>query len=189
MRDVSFLIDFLPSFLYPTGRMPIVEWGVAGMSLGGHTAWIALVTGKLSNRLKERTFTDMGVPYLEPRVKTGISIIGCPDYLRLMTQRAVKRKQDVEKCFPATFKEALKGFDPASVLDQGHNPFTGKQIQILSGKDDKLVPWKTSQEFVEEKLDVGVEGVKEVKLYDGIGHECCDDMVEDMASFIAKNCL
>ena len=106
-----------------------------------------------------------------------------------MTQRAVKRKQDVEKCFPEIFKEAVKGFDPASILDQGRNPFIGKRIQILSGKDDKLVPWKASQEFVEEKLDVGAEGVKEVKLYDGVGHECCDDMVEDMATFIAKYCL
>ena len=106
-----------------------------------------------------------------------------------MTQRAVKRKQDVEKCFPEIFKEAVKGFDPASILDQGRNPFIGKRIQILSGKDDKLVPWKASQEFVEEKLDVGAEGVKEVKLYDGVGHECCDDMVEDMATFIAKHCL
>jgi hypothetical protein len=52
-RDVSFLIDFLPSFLYPTGRMPIVEWGVAGKSLGGHAAWIALVMGKLSDRLRD----------------------------------------------------------------------------------------------------------------------------------------
>ena len=54
MRDMSFLIDFLPSFLYPTGRMPIVEWGVAGKSLGGHATWIALVMGKLSDPLKER---------------------------------------------------------------------------------------------------------------------------------------
>jgi len=51
-RDVSFLIDFLPSFLYPTGRMPIAEWGVAGKSLGGHATWIALVMGKISDRLR-----------------------------------------------------------------------------------------------------------------------------------------
>jgi len=106
-----------------------------------------------------------------------------------MTKRAVKRKQDVEKCFPLSFKEALKDFDPARVHDQNRNPFSGRQIQVLSGKEDKLVPWEASREFVEEKLDVGAKGVKEVQVYDGVGHECCDDMVEDMTSFIAKHCL
>jgi hypothetical protein len=44
-RDVSYLIDFLPSFLYPNGERTIVEWGVGGISLGGHTTWIALRQG------------------------------------------------------------------------------------------------------------------------------------------------
>lgn len=45
-RDVSFLIDFLPSFLYPNDERTIIEWGVAGISLGGHSTWIGLCTGK-----------------------------------------------------------------------------------------------------------------------------------------------
>jgi len=44
-QDVSFLIDHLPFFLYPTGQRTIVEWGIGGVSLGGHSAWIALSRG------------------------------------------------------------------------------------------------------------------------------------------------
>ena len=44
-RDVSYLIDFLPSFLYPNDERTIVEWGVGGISLGGHSTWIALRQG------------------------------------------------------------------------------------------------------------------------------------------------
>lgn len=45
-RDVSFLIDFLPAYLFPNNERTIVEWGVAGKSLGGHSTWIALKQGK-----------------------------------------------------------------------------------------------------------------------------------------------
>lgn len=44
--DVSFLIDFLPAYLFPTGGRSIRAWGVAGKSLGGHSAWLALAHGK-----------------------------------------------------------------------------------------------------------------------------------------------
>jgi hypothetical protein len=44
-EDVSFLIDHLPSFLYPLGERTIVEWGICGVSLGGHSTWIALARG------------------------------------------------------------------------------------------------------------------------------------------------
>src|SRR4051812_33992385 len=45
VRDVSFLIDFLPSYLFPMGERTISEWVVAGISLGGHATWILLSSG------------------------------------------------------------------------------------------------------------------------------------------------
>lgn len=45
-RDVSFLIDFLPAFLYPNGERSIQHWLVAGLSLGGHSTWITLRNGE-----------------------------------------------------------------------------------------------------------------------------------------------
>ena len=44
-RDVSFLIDFLPAYLYPSNEKCISGWGVAGISLGGHSTWISLSSG------------------------------------------------------------------------------------------------------------------------------------------------
>lgn len=44
-RDVSFLTDFLPSYLFPYGENKVVEWGVVGISLGGHSAWLSMRHG------------------------------------------------------------------------------------------------------------------------------------------------
>lgn len=54
VRDISFLIDFLPSYLYPTDERHVVRWGVIGVSLGGHATWIALKEG----RSIQRTIND-----------------------------------------------------------------------------------------------------------------------------------
>lgn len=44
-RDVSFVIDFLPSYLFPHDESKIESWGVVGISLGGHSTWIVLSQG------------------------------------------------------------------------------------------------------------------------------------------------
>lgn len=44
-RDVSYLIDFLPSYLFPTVQAQITEWLMGGISLGGHATWLALRHG------------------------------------------------------------------------------------------------------------------------------------------------
>lgn len=68
-RDVSFLIDFLPAYLYPDGERQIKQWGVIGVSLGGHSTWIALKDGRcfayiyvgvLSGLTLRRTPTQLG---------------------------------------------------------------------------------------------------------------------------------
>lgn len=47
-NDVSFLADFLPSFLFPNDEVQIVRWAVTGISLGGHSVWIVLKQGERS---------------------------------------------------------------------------------------------------------------------------------------------
>jgi hypothetical protein len=44
-NDVSMLIDYLPSYLFPNDEQQIVDWGVAGISLGGHAVWLCLKNG------------------------------------------------------------------------------------------------------------------------------------------------
>lgn len=44
-RDVSFLIDFAPAYLFPNAERTVDRWGVAGISLGGHSVWSILKDG------------------------------------------------------------------------------------------------------------------------------------------------
>jgi hypothetical protein len=83
--DVSYLIDFLPSYLFPNSERQIQQWLVAGKSLGGHSTWIASVHGIISINS-----ADPCQPYLflEPRISLAVPIIACPDYTKLISRRA-----------------------------------------------------------------------------------------------------
>jgi len=169
--DVSFLINFLPSYLFPSGERKIEEWGTGGISLGGHASWIALSK--------------------EPRLSFGVLIIGCPDYISLMTQRAQRASVPfAPPAIPDSFLEYVKKNDPAQqpykVTNQS-NPFFGKKICVLSGGADTLVPWTSSKEFV-EGLEVG-DGVKEVFVEEAAGHECTPAMVDKLAKFVWRMSL
>ena len=61
-------MDYLAAFVFPNGEHKISENLVLGVSLGGHAAWSCLLH--------------------EPRISAGVVIIGCPDYLNLMVDRA-----------------------------------------------------------------------------------------------------
>ncbi len=43
-RDVSFLIDFLPAYLFPHDERTVDRWVTTGTSLGGHTVWHVLAS-------------------------------------------------------------------------------------------------------------------------------------------------
>lgn len=105
--DVSHLITHLQSYL----PYKIAEHICGGVSLGGHATWILLMN--------------------EPRIRAGLVVIGCPDYVRLMTDRAIRSKlpsalnnngePDVRKflgseSFPPTLIEAVEKYDPAGIL-------------------------------------------------------------------------
>ncbi|KAG1836211.1 Alpha/Beta hydrolase protein [Suillus subalutaceus] len=168
-EDVSFIIDHLPSFLYPSGERTIAEWGICGVSLGGHSTWIALSR--------------------EPRLTLGIPIIGCPDYTKLISQRA--RSSGIPfspPYFPDSFKTYIETHDPAQLpyrAKDTSNPFLGKKVLVLSGKEDKLVPWVASAEFV-DGLEVGEGGVKRVVVEEGAGHECTSGMRKEAGLFVRK---
>ncbi|KIK94544.1 hypothetical protein PAXRUDRAFT_33468 [Paxillus rubicundulus Ve08.2h10] len=167
VHDVTFLIDHISSHLYPLGEREVVEWGIAGISLGGHSAWIALTR--------------------EPRIRLAIPIIGCPDYTKLMSQRAERTGVPfIPPYYPPQLKAYVDAYDPASFpfrANDATNPFLGKRILVLSGAKDKLVPWTTSMEFV-EGLEVG-DGVKKVVLEANAGHECTPAMVQEVALFVS----
>ncbi|PVH85300.1 hypothetical protein DL98DRAFT_452101 [Cadophora sp. DSE1049] len=108
--DTSLLIDHLGSYIFNGPNDPsITQHLVMGISLGGHSAWQVL-------------FND-------PRVTAGIVIIGCPDYINLMTDRARLSKLPTytastppgaaflgSSSFPPSLLSTLQKSDPRSIL-------------------------------------------------------------------------
>ena len=103
--DLSLLITQIPSYLPFT----ISEHLCGGVSLGGHATWVALMT--------------------DPRLTAAMIIVGAPDYVRLMTDRAIRSNvpstRNVQprgrnflgsEDFPPCLVAALKQYDPAGIL-------------------------------------------------------------------------
>ncbi|KIY63537.1 alpha/beta-hydrolase [Cylindrobasidium torrendii FP15055 ss-10] len=172
-NDVSFVIDHLPAFLFPLGEREIVSWGITGVSLGGHSTWIALTK--------------------EPRLSLAAPIIGCPHYLGLILPRAAKHNipTDNTREFPNNLRALIQRTDPSTfpyTLKDAKNPFLGRKILVLSGAADPVVPWAASKEFVEQ-LEVGDSGLKEVFVEEGAKHETTPEMVKRLSAFVKKHFL
>ncbi|KAF7585586.1 hypothetical protein BBP40_010500 [Aspergillus hancockii] len=170
-RDVSLLIDYLPSFVFSDSERKITENLVLGVSLGGHAAWSCILH--------------------EPRVSAGVIIIGCPDYINLMADRARLSKLPAwtssdppgsrflgSEAFPTSLLDTVRNYDPASLFlrytdtkanieplrssplaeptdeeKQVLRPLltrclAGKRILNLSGGVDKLVPYHRGEAFL-----------------------------------------
>lgn len=107
--DTSQLLDHITSYIFPdaSDNRKITQNIVFGISLGGHAAWHVLMQ--------------------DPRFSAAIVTIGCPDYTRLMSDRArlSKRKtwtntqgQDFVGSldFPTGLVDAVRQYDPAGLI-------------------------------------------------------------------------
>lgn len=110
-------MDYISSYVFPTSEHTISTNMVCGISLGGHAAWQCLIS--------------------DSRITTAIVIIGCPDYITLMSDRARLSKlstwtsgsppgssflESVD--FPKGLVEAVEKYDPAGLFlgeCSGHN--------------------------------------------------------------------
>jgi hypothetical protein len=129
--------------------------------------------------------------YEEPRVKVGIPIIGCADYLKLMRGRAASNNLEFRPpLFPDHLFDIVAKWDPVSTAYDSieGNPFHGKRILVLSGGQDLLVPFEPSREFF-EKLNVGPTGVKKLVIEPEAVHEYTDSMASVLCHFIWKHSL
>lgn len=136
-QDTSLLINYISAYAFPKSDRRIVSHHVLGVSLGGHAAWHCILH--------------------EPRIKSAVVVIGCPDYTRLMVQRAEKSKLKTwtessppgvqflgSTDFPPALQEAVERWDPAGFLQEGHKStelvgdvqqhFQRKIHQHLAGK-------------------------------------------------------
>jgi hypothetical protein len=138
----------------------------------------------------------------EPRIRIGIPICACPDYLALIERRA--EHQGIPRA-PPYIPSSLRALvcahaatttittttpdkpdvpgDPASA-----SVYSGKSVLVLSGADDTIVPWEVSRAFV-EALDVGRSGRKEVMVVSGAKHEFTEEMREEMFRFFWEEAL
>lgn len=111
--DTSHLINQLESYIFTAPNGPKIKQHLAlGVSLGGHAVWHLLLA--------------------DPRITAGVVGIGCPDYTRLMTDRArlSKRKTYTESSppgseflgsvdFPQALLNSIAKSDPAGLLLPG----------------------------------------------------------------------
>lgn len=164
-RDLEGVIDFLPAYI---GRK-VERHIVAGVSLGGHAAWVAVTH--------------------DPRIEAAGVIIGCADYCALMRHRAEKSGLEqfaLGACaaFPEGLLDTARKVDPAAMgLQEVVKRLQGKRVLCLSGGADKLVPYECNRGFLEEvKRAKGIEIVD--KVYDGVGHECTPNMIEELTQWV-----
>lgn len=172
-KDASTVIDYVDSVLFPRGEYEIVKHVVAGVSLGGHASWLALVN--------------------DPRVAAAGVIIGCADFEALMRHRAGKTKLEGfvvggSEHYTKGLQKAVEKWDPMAVMrregvEEIQRRLRGKSLLVLSGGADKLVPWECSVEFIETVKRL--EGVKVRSLvYEGVGHTCTEEMTEELARWV-----
>ncbi|KAF9493860.1 hypothetical protein BDN71DRAFT_1394215, partial [Pleurotus eryngii] len=161
-RDLSHLVDFLPSYLFPNGERIILQGGVAGISLGGHTTWLALA-------------------HAESRITFWAVILGCTDYLALTSRRA-----GIElalSTLPPPLVSLVHRMDPVQ-RTLGIRSWVCKKILVLRSVTDRLVPWSASALFV-RRLEVGEGGFKKIIAQEeDIGHKCTEEMSKWMAELL-----
>lgn len=105
--DTSHLIDYIGAYTFPADKVKITQHLVLGISLGGHAAWHCVMQ--------------------DTRISAAVIVVGCPDYGRMMSDRARLSKLKTwtvdggksffgSKDFPAGLVEALGRYDPAALL-------------------------------------------------------------------------
>lgn len=130
--DTSQIMDHLSSYiLLGKGAPEITQHFVLGISLGGHAAWHCILA--------------------EPRVTAAVVGIGCPDYTRLMADRArlSKLKSYTETTppgvdflgssdFPPALMKAIAKYDPTGLLLRGQPDFAESDPAAKKAKTDYM---------------------------------------------------
>jgi hypothetical protein len=108
----------------------------------------------------------------DERVKAGVVVIGCPDYRLLMLQRA--GQQEREARLPHAFLGLVSKLGPRPDI------LSRKDLLILKGDDDQLVPWSASQGFVSQLPPEKAQVIG----FPGVGHAFTDEMRSKSAEWI-----
>lgn len=202
-HDVFHLMNYLPAFLFPNDERKITEYGYSGISLGGHSTWLAVANGGLEDRLLEwrrltadrskidDRHTDYWVPGLYgPHVGAGEGkrrTCGAAVFPGLVREECDQQVSDVEGVRQEGGVESFLREEDLRCLGRGGGCCielkTWPHADIL--RQDPLVPWDRSKEFV-EKLEVGEHGRKAVFVQEKTGHTCTHEMVTKIVAFLIE---
>ncbi|OZJ02745.1 hypothetical protein BZG36_04665 [Bifiguratus adelaidae] len=171
--DVSHLIDVVPGYLFPNfDRNPVVRWGVCGISLGGHSTYLAMIR--------------------DARLSLAIPIIAAASYTSLITSRFAtappNANQGRDYYLPPHFLHMVTERQASTHVSR----FVGKQLCVLSGGADTLVPWSCNEAFIEALRQAGMsehgddDGYLRVVVYDGVGHEVKQPMIDEAVKAIER---
>jgi len=144
VQDLSTLIDFLPAYISPyiSRQQSLYTHFTLGVSLGGHSTWLSLVH--------------------EPRVTAGVVIVGCPDYIALMADRARLSKLSSWLGDDNTHHQDGKT-QPQSPLPGssflGSQHFPKALLDIVQRKDPSAVLSGSEQQIALKKIDFIRTGV------------------------------
>ena len=108
---------------------------------------------------------------VDPDIDAGVSIIGCPDVALLMRQRAGEK---AEQLVPTSFLKTVDNLGATS------DRVSRKDLLVLKGNEDPLVPWSASQDFINRLPQDKVT----VKGYEKVGHAVTREMIDDTAAWI-----
>ncbi|KAK4211655.1 hypothetical protein QBC37DRAFT_426577 [Rhypophila decipiens] len=174
VADQGVLLDAVGGYLFhdEQPQRGIDHHLALGVSLGGHSVWQLL--------------------FADPRVRAGVAVIGCPDFMYMLSDRAKKSKlptfsaQDNgstflgSKDFPPSLVNACRKQDPRGILfgtsevttetftkkqhDVLHEKLAGKKILVCSGGSDKLVPYSCSEPFLRWLKEATTARFKEEKI-------------------------
>ncbi|KAK3684735.1 hypothetical protein B0T22DRAFT_196463 [Podospora appendiculata] len=220
VADQAVLLDAVGGYLFhdhdhdqeQAGKQRVVidQHLALGVSLGGHSVWQAM--------------------FADPRIRAGVVVIGCPDFMNLISDRARRSRLATysaaegkeqgasflgSKDFPLSLVEACQKLDPKAILfgtapvpssspspgaaDDNeilrqqeilHERLHDKKFLLCSGGDDKLVPYRCAEPFMQWfKAAIGSQFKDENidlvdKVYPGIGHEFSTAMIRDAVQFV-----
>ncbi|KAI5925110.1 hypothetical protein F4810DRAFT_89280 [Camillea tinctor] len=135
VADTAHLLDALPGYVFGGERGRRIEHNlVLGVSLGGHSAWQVL--------------------FAEERFGAGVMVIGCPDYMNLMQDRARLSKLQTwsaadsgasffgSRDFPDALVSACEKYDPKGIVfgtrEVSRAPPAAEQDRIRSVLDSRI---------------------------------------------------
>lgn len=149
-QDQKFIMEFLPSYLFPKGERTIDEFVPAGVSMGGHAVW----------RLLRH----------DPSVRFGIPIISIPSEVLgvNLEERATQYGVSSEELiYPDGVRHYMMGVPPPGA-------YKGKKILVLSGGKDASMPIERAEPIIAK---ISEEADVEWKVDESAGHKISPDMV------------